>query len=207
MTKRSKNLTKNFIQPLTFFILLFAAAGAVALDDLIHYDHQGNIAGRYACDKVHVHQSPHQDTLICKKTPKRPLKVSLAPVEGDYEAKQCADDRMCVLIVNPRDPSWLPLRLDGVPDASFGPNAQGKSCVRIQEPKPHKKSWARDVIKLCTNNPNVELAYTFALGYQHENIAQRFKQADAKRVCFDQALRGYKGQRFWTDNCLFVRYR
>jgi hypothetical protein len=189
------------------FISAMLLSSVSKSDDLIHYSENGSIQGRYQCDEINVHQSPHQDTLICSKTPKIALNVHFKQILNDSDYQACSRNRDCVLIENDRDPNWFPVALYGIPDASFGRYARGSSCVRIQETVPKATTWAKESWKLCTNDPYIELAYTFALGHKHENIDRRFKDDTTKRVCFGDVLNRYKNGRYWTDNCIFVRQK
>ena len=123
----------------------------------------------------------------------------------DYES--CNRDRNCVLIANNRDENWPTLALYGIPDATFGRYENGRSCAQIQESVPRSTTWARDTWQLCTNNPNIELAYTYAYGHSNEGLNKRFKAPSVQRVCFGNVLRGYVNQKYWTDNCIFVRQK
>ncbi len=176
-------------------------------DELIQYSDNGSILSRYNCDKVSIHDSAQQSTLICKKVPKLTLDVQLVKLFSDLDYRSCVRDRRCVVVDNRRDPSWSAIAIYGIPDAIFGPNAQGRSCVRIRETKPRYSSWETDAMKLCTDHPQVELAYTYAYGYKNDGVPNRFKKKNVKRVCFGEVLRDYPYQKFWKDNCLFVRQK
>ena len=179
----------------------------VHADEIIQYNDSGNILGRLQCDKVTVHDSSHQSTLICAKTPKVDLRVGFVPLRTDSEYRSCLRNQGCVIIDNKDDPSWRPIALRGIPKATFGRNARGNSCVRIRETKPRFTSWDRDVWNLCTTDPQIELAYTYSDGYKNDNIEKRFKRRNVRKVCFSEILRDYQYREFWTDNCIFVRQK
>lgn len=188
-------------------LILLMSMAANAAQQIIRYDERGNILSRHQCDDVSIHGSAYQDTFICQKKPREELNVQLRLIESDKQYRECRYQRDCVIIENLDDPDWSPVALYGVPDAEFGKNMTGKSCVRVRETRPKSSSWNRQTLNLCSNDTNIELAYTFALSRSHENIPARFKQSDAKRVCFDQVLANYKYKQFWPDNCIFVRYK
>lgn len=176
-------------------------------EELIHYSDNGSIIKRLQCNEIAIHDSSHQSTLVCTKTPRAALNIQFVRLRGDSEYRSCRQNRNCVVIDNTNDPAWRPIALYGVPDATFGQNIQGNSCVRIHETKPRGTSWAKDSWKLCTNNPNVELAYTYANGHKEGVVATRFKRKGAKKICFDEVLGRYQYRQFWVDNCLFVRQK
>ena len=193
---------------LLLFISAFAIfANALNAEELIRYSDNGNILERYQCDKIAVHESSNQDTLICAKRPKVALNTQFRKILTNADYQNCSQNSDCVVIENNRDPNWSPVALYGIPDAFFGRHAKGRSCVRIQETVPNSTTWAKENWRLCTNNPNIELAYTYALGHPNEGVDRRFKKASTKRACFDRVLKGYQHRRFWTDNCIFVRYK
>lgn len=175
-------------------------------DELIHYDNKGRAVNQYQCDKVSTHKSTHQDTLVCSRKGGADINnLSMTVIRNIEEAKNCKKDRNCVVIDNPRDPHWIAIALRGIPDAVFGPNIGGGSCAVIRESKPAESTWASKIWRLCTDNPKVDIAYTYALGYSNENVDPRFKAKGAKRVCFVDVLRSYKFRKYWKDNCIFIR--
>ena len=197
---------RSFYIGLCVFLSCFLGSVTVA-DELIQYSDNGSILSRYDCDKVSVHDSSQQSTIICKKSPKLVIDVQLVKLFSDLDYRSCVRDRKCVVIDNNRDPSWSAIAIYGIPDAVFGPNAQGRSCVRIRETKPRFSSWAKDTLKLCTDHPRLELAYTYAYGYKNDGVPNRFKKKGVKRTCFGEVLRDYPYQKYWTDNCLLVRHK
>lgn len=197
-------ITKFF--NLTIVLLLFVVQTVTIADELVHHNNKGQVINQYQCDKVSVYKSVQQDTLICAKKARIAMNyLSMRVINDSSNVRHCQNDKNCVILDNQRDPHWTPIALYGIPDAVFGRNANGASCAVIRESKPADGTWASSSWRLCTNDPNVELAYTYALGYQHENVASRFKDKHAKRVCFDDVLRGYKYREFWKDNCIFIR--
>jgi len=176
-------------------------------EELIRYGENGNILGRYDCDKVAVHESSHQNTIICSTKPKIAINIQLRQIFNNREYQNCSRDVNCVVLENNRDPNWSPVALYGIPNATFGRYANGNSCIRIQETVPNSTTWARETWRLCTDSPDIELGYTYALGHSNEGLAKRFKDRSSKRTCFADVLRGYPNQRFWVDNCIFVRQK
>ncbi len=195
-------ITMSMILGLPFFLINLTYA-----DELIQYGDNGSILGRMQCDKISVHDSLHQSTIICTKTPKVDLNIEFVPLRTDSDYRSCFRDRNCVVIDNDNDPAWRPIALYGIPEATFGINARGSSCVRIRETKPRFATWEKDIWKLCTNDPQIELSYTYSYGYKNDGIERRFKQRDARKACFGEVLRGYEYRKFWTDNCIFVRQK
>ena len=177
-------------------------------DEVVHYNDRGRVVNQYQCDSVNTHQSARQDTLVCSRDKRIPTSIrglSMNVIQGEVDARNCQRNRNCVVINNPRDPHWIPIALTGIPDAIFGRNAGGKSCAVIRESKPSESTWASQLWRLCTNSPNVEIAYTYALGHSNENVDRRFKTKQARQVCFSDVLQGYKHRKFWKDNCIFIR--
>lgn len=187
--------------------VLLPFSNSISAEEIIRYSDNGNILGRYHCDKIAVHESSQQDTIICAKKPKIALNVQFKKIFDEKDYRHCKRNVNCVVIQNERDPNWSPVALYGIPDAVFGRFAKGRSCVRILETVPRSTSWVKEDWKLCTNNPHIELAYTYALGHQNEGVDRRFKDRSTKRVCFNEVLKGYQNGRFWTDNCIFVRQK
>lgn len=183
------------------------AIGLTHADEIIQYNDSGNILGRLQCDEVAVHNSSHQSTLICKKTPKVNLSVEFSPLRSDSDYRSCLRDQNCVVIDNENDPAWRPVALYGIPKATFGRSARGSSCVLIRETKPRYTSWDKGGWKLCTTDPRIELGYTYAYGYKKNDVEKRFKRKNVTKACFGEILRAYEYRKFWTDNCIFVRQK
>ena len=198
---------KNPLLFLISVIATFSSANTLNAEELIRYSDNGNILGRYQCDKIAVHQSSDQDTLICAKQQKVALNIQLRKILSKSDYSKCFRNSDCTVIENKRDPNWLPVALYGIPGAFFGRFAKGRSCARIQETVPNSTTWAKDNWQLCTNDPDIELAYTYALDHSNEGVAKRFKDASSKRACFTRVLERYKNHRSWTDNCIFARYK
>jgi len=198
---------KNKFLLISSIVMSFFAANTLNAEELIRYSDKGDILGRYQCDAITVRESAQQDELICSKRPQIALNITLKKILNQSGFVKCFTNPNCVVIGNKRDPNWRPVALYGLPDASFGRLKKGSSCARIQETVPDSTSWAKDNWQLCTNHPDLEIAYTYALGHPNEGLAKRFKDESTQRVCFNRVLERYKHHRYWTDNCIFVRQK
>jgi len=198
-------IVKLFYLTFLTFCLLVINSAAIA-DEIVHYDNKGRALNQYQCDKVSDHKSARQDTLVCTRNKAvRVNDLTMQVIRNANDERRCKQNRNCVVIDNQRDPHWVPIALTGIPDAVFGRNASGGSCAVIRESKPAGITWDSAQWRLCTNNPSIDIAFTYALGYSNENVDRRFKTKKARRVCFGDVLRNYKYREFWKDNCIFIR--
>ena len=127
-------LTRLFNIIITSLSLLLAQATVFA-DELVHYDNKGRALNQYQCDKVNVHKSSQQDTLVCKRKAKVSIQsLSMQAIRSADDVRRCKQDQNCVVIDNQSDPHWIPVALTGIPDAVFGqPDCSHSSSFQPRE--------------------------------------------------------------------------